>query len=63
MARPRLEISRALGTSPGPDLRPRGRPSSLQTTADYDASSKPHHDRAPLLIKAIIVADVKLLGH
>merc|ERR1712210_329833 len=48
--RTRAGTSRALGTARPPlgislglDLRPRGRPSSLQTTVDCDASSKPHH--------------------
>lgn len=44
MARPPLGISLVLGKSLGPDPRPHhGRPSSLQTTVDCDASSKPHH--------------------
>merc|ERR1712037_811628 len=42
-ARPPLGISLVLGKSLGPDLRPLGRPSSLQTTVDCDASSKRHH--------------------
>jgi len=57
MARPPLGISLVLGKSLGPDLRPHGCPSSLQTTVDCDASSKRHHKSWSA---AIIVATVKL---
>ena len=60
MARPPLGISLVLGISRGPDLRPHGSPSSLQTTVDCDASSKLHHG-SPLK-KAIIVAALPLIS-